>query len=73
MLTKRTVLRAFAAAGMLLVAALPAAAEKIVVTDIIGRKVEVEAPVRKVILGEGRQMYFVAALDKDEPFKRVVA
>ena len=72
MLTKRTVLRAFAAAGMLLVAALPAAAEKIVVTDIIGRKVEVEAPVRKIILGEGRQMYFVAALDKDEPFKRVV-
>jgi iron complex transport system substrate-binding protein len=42
------------------------------VTDIIGRKVEVEAPVRKIILGEGRQMYFVAALDKDEPFKRVV-
>ncbi|MBN9448266.1 MAG: ABC transporter substrate-binding protein [Bosea sp.] len=72
MLTKRTVLRAFAAAGMLLVAALPAAAEKIVVTDIIGRKVEVEAPVRKIILGEGRQMYFVAALDKDKPFKRVV-
>ena len=72
MLTKRTVLRAFAAAGILLVATLPAAAEKIVVTDIIGRKVEVEAPVRKVILGEGRQMYFVAALDKDEPFKRVV-
>ena len=51
MLTKRTVLRAFAAAGMLLVAALPAAAEKIVGTDIIGRKVEVEAPVRKIILG----------------------
>ncbi|WP_332690534.1 ABC transporter substrate-binding protein [Bosea sp. (in: a-proteobacteria)] len=72
MLTKRTFLRAFAAAGVVVAAALPAAAEKITVTDIIGRKVEVEAPVRKIILGEGRQMYFVAALDKQEPFKRVV-
>ena len=72
MLTKRAFLRAFAAAGVLAAAILPAAAEKITVTDIIGRKVEVEAPVRKIILGEGRQMYFVAALDKDEPFKRVV-
>jgi iron complex transport system substrate-binding protein len=72
MLTKRTFLRAFAAAGVLAATVLPAAAEKITVTDIIGRKVEVEAPVRKIILGEGRQMYFVAALDKDEPFKRVV-
>lgn len=72
MLTKRAFLRAFAAAGVLAAAILPAAAEKITVTDIIGRKVEVEAPVRKIILGEGRQMYFVAALDKDDPFKRVV-
>lgn len=72
MLTKRTFLRAFAAAGVLAATILPAAAEKITVTDIIGRKVEVEAPVRKIILGEGRQMYFVAALDKDDPFKRVV-
>jgi iron complex transport system substrate-binding protein len=32
----------------------------------------VKAPVEKVILGEGRQTYFVAALDTDDPFKRVV-
>ena len=42
-------------------------------TDVLGRKVEVEAPVKRVILGEGRQMYFVAALDREDPFKRVVA
>ncbi|WP_376989220.1 ABC transporter substrate-binding protein [Bosea sp. R86505] len=48
-------------------------AEKVSVTDVLGRKVEVEAPVRRVILGEGRQMYVVAALDKEDPFKRVVA
>ncbi|WP_332684344.1 ABC transporter substrate-binding protein [Bosea sp. (in: a-proteobacteria)] len=72
MLTKRTFLRAFAAAAGLAATALPAAAEKVTVTDVIGREVKVEAPVRKIILGEGRQMYFVAALDKEDPFKRVV-
>lgn len=56
----------------LLLASLPALADKVAITDVLGRKVEVEAPVRHVILGEGRQMYFVAALDRDEPFKRVV-
>jgi len=72
MLTRQVFLRAFVAAAGLAVAILPAAAEKVTVTDIIGRKVEVETPVQKIILGEGRQMYFVAALDKDDPFKRVV-
>ncbi|WP_244610398.1 ABC transporter substrate-binding protein [Microvirga pakistanensis] len=48
------------------------AADKITVTDITGRQVEVKAPVNKVILGEGRQIYFVAALDTEAPFKRVV-
>jgi iron complex transport system substrate-binding protein len=41
-------------------------------TDITGRKVEVSVPVERVILGEGRQIYFTAALDTDAPFKRVV-
>ena len=62
-------------AALALVGFLPApssAADKITVTDITGRKVEVKAPVEKVILGEGRQMYFVATLDTDQPFNRVV-
>jgi iron complex transport system substrate-binding protein len=62
-------------AALALVALLPArsqAADKITVTDIVGRQVEVKAPVEKVILGEGRQMYFVAALDTETPFRRVV-
>lgn len=46
--------------------------QKITVTDIAGRQVEVKAPVNRIILGEGRQIYFVAALDTDSPFKRVV-
>jgi iron complex transport system substrate-binding protein len=72
MLTRRHLLRAFTVAAGLAVTALPALADKVTVTDIVGRKVEVEAPVKRIILGEGRQMYFVGALDKDEPFKRVV-
>ena len=69
-------LRAFLGTAMLAAslaaAAPPALAAKVSVTDVLGRKVDVEAPVQRVILGEGRQMYFVAALDKDDPFKRVV-
>ncbi|SHN19863.1 ABC transporter substrate-binding protein [Roseibium suaedae] len=42
------------------------------VTDITGRDVEVSVPAERVILGEGRQIYFAGALDTDAPFKRVV-
>jgi iron complex transport system substrate-binding protein len=44
----------------------------ITVTDLLGRQVQVRVPVRRVILGEGRQLYLVAALDTDNPFQRVV-
>jgi iron complex transport system substrate-binding protein len=48
------------------------AGETVTITDITGREVEVSVPVERVILGEGRQIYFVAALDTGAPFKRVV-
>jgi iron complex transport system substrate-binding protein len=60
------------AMGILLTSVLPALAEKIKVTDITGREVEVETPVKHMILGEGRQIYFLAVLDKQAPFERVV-
>lgn len=60
---------AFAAAFFL---ACPAVAETITVTDVAGREVAVNVPVQRVILGEGRQIYLVAALDREDPFKRVV-
>ncbi|XBY45728.1 ABC transporter substrate-binding protein [Methyloraptor flagellatus] len=44
----------------------------ITVTDILGRSVTVAGPVERVILGEGRQIAFVAALDREAPFRRVV-
>ncbi|MBB4955461.1 ABC-type Fe3+-hydroxamate transport system substrate-binding protein [Agrobacterium vitis] len=48
------------------------AGEKVKIKDITGREVEVNVPVERVILGEGRQLYFTAALDTDQPFKRIV-
>ncbi len=48
------------------------AASTIEVTDILGRRVTVAAPVRRVILGEGRQINIIAALDRADPFGRIV-
>lgn len=44
----------------------------VTVTDLLGRKVKVHLPVRRVILGEGRQLYLVAALDTQNPIERIV-
>lgn len=49
-----------------------ALAEVVKIKDIAGREVEVNVPVERVILGEGRQIYFTAALDTEKPFGRVV-
>ena len=61
-----------AAAALCLTAAAVQAEEKITVTDIAGRTVEVEKGVDRIILGEGRMMYSVSVLDRKDPFKRVV-
>ena len=45
---------------------------KTTVTDLLGRQVQVRIPVRRVILGEGRQLYLVAALDTANPLRRIV-
>lgn len=47
-------------------------AEEITVTDIAGREVTVDAPVERMILGEGRQVYLLGALEPDAPFEHVV-
>ncbi|MFT2213398.1 ABC transporter substrate-binding protein [Rhizobium giardinii] len=64
---------ALAAVGFCaLFSGLALAGEKVTIKDVTGRDVEVSVPVEHVILGEGRQIYFVAALDTDAPFSRVV-
>lgn len=49
-----------------------ALAETASITDVTGRVVEVDVPVERVILGEGRQVYFTAVLDRANPFERIV-
>ncbi len=50
-----------------------ALAEKtITVTDIAGRVVEVPFDPERVIIGEGRQLYAVSVIDRDDPFKRII-
>lgn len=60
------------AAALSLIAASPSPADTVTLTDITGRKVAVETPVRRVILGEGRQAFFTAVLETENPFARVV-
>jgi iron complex transport system substrate-binding protein len=61
-----------AASALSLLSVGHALAEKVSITDITGRKVEVETPVKRVILGEGRQVFFTAVLETQDPFARVV-
>ena len=49
------------------------AQEKITVTDLAGREVEVPKGAKKVILGEGRMFYATVMLDKDKPFEQLAA
>ena len=60
------------ASALSLFAASLVQADPVTLTDIAGRDVTVEAPVERVILGEGRQVFFTAVLDRDNPFRRVV-
>ena len=46
--------------------------DSIVLTDVAGRTVEVDLPVERVILGEARQIYIVAALQPGDPFRRII-
>jgi iron complex transport system substrate-binding protein len=52
--------------------AVPVAAQEMTLTDVAGREVTLEGPVEEVILGEGRLLYATAALDRENPFARVV-
>ncbi len=47
-------------------------AQPFTITDIAGRNVTFEKPVERIILGEGRMIYALAAVGKDDPFAKVV-
>ncbi|MBP7002507.1 ABC transporter substrate-binding protein [Amaricoccus sp.] len=59
-----------ALAGLMLTG--PVFAEGFTVTDVAGREVAFEAPVERVILGEGRMIYAVAPVAGADPFEKIV-
>lgn len=65
-------LRSVLLAGLFCSAVMPAFGDPVEITDIAGRNVNVEVPAKRIILGEGRQIYLLAALEKADPFGRVV-
>lgn len=60
------------AAALVVFPIAPALAEPVTLTDVAGREVTIEAPAKRIILGEGRQTYLLAILDREDPFARVV-
>ncbi|QEL24418.1 ABC transporter substrate-binding protein [Bosea sp. F3-2] len=71
-LSRLTRLFPAAALALAVFSAAPARAETIEVTDLAGRVVNVTRDPAKIVLSEGRQLYTLAMLDRDDPFKRVV-
>ncbi|MFP7672721.1 ABC transporter substrate-binding protein [Marivita sp. S0852] len=63
---------ASAAVATMIASATTATAETITVTDIAGRSVTLERNPEHVVLGEGRMIYSLALLDRENPFERVV-
>ncbi|CAN7212913.1 ABC transporter substrate-binding protein [Pararhizobium sp. LjRoot235] len=58
--------------GLFALVAGPAVAEKTVITDVTGRKVELDLPAKRVLLGEARQVHVIAALKGDKTFETIV-
>ncbi len=70
-ITRRRLLQG-AAACLALPSAARAQAPSETLTDVLGRRIAAARPVRRMILGEGRQIFVVGALDRKNPFGRVV-
>ncbi|MBP2561278.1 iron complex transport system substrate-binding protein [Neorhizobium galegae] len=47
-------------------------AQSFTVKDVAGREVKFDKPVERVILGEGRMLYSVAPIEKEDPFAKIV-
>ena len=61
-----------AATVTFLTPATPVKAEAVTLTDIAGRQVTLDEHPEKIILGEGRMMYAIAAITDGNPFQNIV-
>jgi iron complex transport system substrate-binding protein len=62
-----------ALAGTAILLPVASLADPFTVTDVAGRQVAFDGPVDRVILGEGRLIYPLAAIETENPFAHVVA
>lgn len=62
-----------ALAGIAFLLPVASFADPFTVTDVAGREVAFDGPVERVILGEGRLIYPLAAIETENPFAHVVA
>jgi iron complex transport system substrate-binding protein len=62
-----------ALAGTVFLLPVASLADPFTVTDVAGREVAFDGPVERVILGEGRLIYTLAAIETENPFEHVVA
>ena len=58
--------------GLVGLATEPALAGKTAITDVTGRRVELDLPAKRVLLGEARQVHVIAALKGDKTFATIV-
>ena len=63
---------ALAASAILFASATELRAEALTLTDIAGREITLPEPPDKIVLGEGRMMYAIAALTDGNPFDKIV-
>lgn len=67
-----TAFRLLAFVSVLGLSAIAGARAQETVTDLAGRQVEIPQGVDRIILGEGRLIYVIATLDREDPFARIV-
>ena len=67
--------RAFIIVATLLAgqAPLSALADSFTIKDVAGREVTFDKPVERVVLGQGLMIHAIAAIDKEDPFAKIVA
>ena len=66
--------KTLAASALAAVSLMPlsAWAQSFTVEDVAGREVSFDGPVERVILGEGRMIYGLAPIERENPFEKVV-
>lgn len=69
-----TMKKAIAASTLVAASLLPLAAwaQSFTVEDVAGRTVSFDAPVERVVLGEGRMIYGLAPIEREDPFAKIV-